>query len=138
MAWREVPWGLYRGEWEAKKSRLDYCGSLSTKRGALFVECGCLNALSGRRKIAQRALNDKVIVLRQTKLHNFILRSRVNMAELTPKIRIVSTAFGSVEGSHHTDSTTSRCQVHNPTSLLRPTRSTTRPTLSATHFDGCS
>jgi hypothetical protein len=30
MAWRDVPRGLYRGEWDAKKgeiNRLDYCGS---------------------------------------------------------------------------------------------------------------
>ena len=47
MAWRDVPRGLYRGEWDANKgeiSTLDYCGSsrchLSTKRGALFNEWG--------------------------------------------------------------------------------------------------
>jgi hypothetical protein len=101
MAWGDVPRGLYRREWEAKKggmSTLDYCGwVLSTKRGALFIECGCQNALSGRRKIAQRAPNDKVIVLRWTKLRNFILRTRVNMTQPPPKIRIVSTAFGTVE-----------------------------------------
>src|SRR6266852_4894402 len=60
-------------------SGLDYCGSavVSTvnKEGSIVRRKWVLNALSGRRKIAQRVLNDKVIVLRRTKLHNFILRS---------------------------------------------------------------
>jgi hypothetical protein len=43
MAWGEVPRGLYRREWEAKKaemSRLDYCGWCQQRGAALFVECG--------------------------------------------------------------------------------------------------
>jgi hypothetical protein len=73
---------------------LDYCGLRGVNKGE---GQHCSRALSGRRKIAEMALKDRVIVLpdKVVKLHSSSL-TRVKMTQPAPKIRIVSTAFGLV------------------------------------------
>lgn len=77
-AWGDVPRGLYRREWEASKAArlaLDYCGLCGVNKGEGSI-VRRMRALSGRRKIVKRALNDKVIVLgKVAQLHSALLSS---------------------------------------------------------------